>query len=95
MMTITCPWCGERPENEFHCGGTSHIQRPALDCSDETWGDYMFGRNNPRGLHAERWRHTFGCSQWFNVVRDTLTHEIHAVYHMTDPKPDLAQEASQ
>ena len=92
MMTITCPWCGARPENEFNCAGTSHIQRPALDCSDETWGDYLFGRSNPRGLHAERWRHTFGCSQWFNVLRDTVSHEIHAVYRMTDPKPQAAQE---
>jgi sarcosine oxidase subunit delta len=94
MMTITCPWCGARPENEFHYGGTSHIQRPPLDCSDQTWGDYMFSRVNPRGPHAERWRHTFGCSQWFNVLRDTVTHEVYAVYRMTEPMPDLPQEAS-
>jgi sarcosine oxidase subunit delta len=92
MMTLNCPWCGARPENEFQCGGTSHIQRPALDCSDETWGDYLFGRANPRGLHTERWRHTYGCSQWFNVLRDTVNHEIHVVYRMTEPKPQAAQE---
>jgi len=25
---------------------------------------------------AERWVHTAGCRRWFNVVRDTVTHEI-------------------
>jgi sarcosine oxidase subunit delta len=89
MMHITCPWCGKRPENEFNCGGTTAIQRPPLDCDDETWATYMFSRDNPLGLHAERWRHTHGCSQWFNMVRDTLTHEIRAVYGMTAPQPDV------
>jgi sarcosine oxidase subunit delta len=87
MMQLRCPWCGDRPEHEFQCGGTSHIQRPALDCSDEDWGRYMFFRENPRGDHPERWRHTYGCGQWFNVVRDTLTHDIHAVYGMLEAPP--------
>lgn len=88
MMTIACPWCGARPENEFHCGGTSHIRRPPLDCSDVTWGDYLFARANPCGLHAERWRHSYGCGQWFNLLRDTGTHEIKAVYAMTARMPE-------
>jgi sarcosine oxidase subunit delta len=93
MMLIECPWCGHRPESEFHCGGTSHIQRPALDCSDAEWGDYLFGRANPCGVHAERWRHTYGCSQWFNLARDTRTHTILAVYGICDPMPALAAVA--
>ena len=88
MMQIHCPHCGPRPENEFHCGGQSHIQRPPLDCSDETWGHYLFGRENPKGEHAERWRHTYGCGRWFNLLRDTVTHEVRAVYGMTEPRPD-------
>ena len=87
MMQLTCPHCGARPENEFHCGGQSHLQRPPLDCSDGVWGQYLFGRDNPKGEHAERWRHTFGCGRWFNLLRDTVTHEIKAVYAMTDPRP--------
>jgi sarcosine oxidase subunit delta len=93
MMLIECPWCGHRPESEFHCGGTSHIQRPALDCSDAEWGDYLFGRANPCGVHAERWRHTYGCSQWFNLARDTRTHTILDVYGIGDPMPALAAAA--
>jgi sarcosine oxidase subunit delta len=61
--------------------------RPLIDCSDEVWGNYLFFRENPKGLHAERWRHTFGCGQWFNIVRDTVTHEVSAVYGITEAQP--------
>ncbi len=94
MMQLPCPWCGERPENEFHCGGSTAIQRPPLDCSDATWGEYLFFRDNPCGDHAERWRHTFGCGMWFNLLRDTVSHEVKAVYGITDPMPRSAQEKS-
>ena len=87
MLQLICPWCGPRPETEFHCGGTTGIARPPLDCSDETWGTYLFFRDNPKGAHAERWRHTFGCSQWFNVVRDTVSHEVTAVYGVAELQP--------
>ena len=87
MMQLQCPWGGRRPENEFHCGGTTAIVRPPIDCSDEVWGNYLFFRKNPKGLHAERWRHTFGCGQWFNIVRDTVTHEVSAVYGITEAQP--------
>lgn len=76
MMQLRCPWCGDRPENEFHNGGADGIARPPADCDDETWGRYLFFRDNPRGLLAERWRHTFGCGQWFGLVRDTTTHAV-------------------
>jgi sarcosine oxidase subunit delta len=87
MLLITCPWCGPRDEIEFHCGGQSHIARPAEGdiVSDEALADYLFNRTNPKGLHRERWVHVAGCRQWFNVARDTVTHEIKAVYRMGDP----------
>lgn len=89
MIRIECPWCGPRSETEFTCGGQSHIARPAdpAAVSDRDWAQYLYQRDNPKGLHYERWRHTFGCRQWFNVARDTVTHEVRAVYRMTDPKP--------
>jgi heterotetrameric sarcosine oxidase delta subunit len=34
------------------------------------------------GGHAERWCHSFGCGQWFNVLRDTVTHEIVATWRV-------------
>lgn len=92
MMQLSCPWCGPRPEHEFHCGGTSHIVRPALACDDAQWADYLFNRANPSGAHAERWRHTFGCGQWFNMCRDTLTHDISLVYPIDAAAPSASRE---
>ena len=84
MLLINCPWCGARAETEFSYGGEGGISRPedpdAL--SDGEWADYLFYRDNLKGLHYERWVHSFGCRQWFNVARDTLTHEITEVYPM-------------
>lgn len=87
MLQITCPWCGAREESEFSYGGEAHIVRP-LDTdalSDEQWGNYLFMRKNPRGLHREQWVHTYGCRRWFNVVRDTLTYQIKTVYKVGEP----------
>ena len=82
MMLLTCPWCGLRAESEFHCGGAAHLTRPPLDCPDDEWAGYLFMRENPLGPHRERWRHSYGCGQWFNVLRNTVTHEVEAVYLM-------------
>ena len=91
MLKIECPWCGPRPESEFHCGGESHIQRPAPydKVTDKEWAEYLFYRIYPRGVEYERWLHRYGCGEWFNVARDTVTHEIKAVYAITEPKPDV------
>jgi len=86
-MRIPCILCGPRDEHEFVCGGTSHLTRPPLDADDDRWGEYLFFRDNPKGLHLERWRHVLGCGTWFNVARDTVTHEIKAVYPMTGNPP--------
>ena len=93
MLLISCPFCGPRDEIEFRSGGQSHIARPgpAAEVSDEAWGAYLFERENPKGDHKERWVHAAGCRQWFNVVRDTVTHEIRAVYAMTDQAPEEHQ----
>jgi sarcosine oxidase subunit delta len=49
--------------------------------------EYLFCRSNPEGEQAERWCHSFGCGQWFNVVRNTVTHEIVATYAMGERRP--------
>lgn len=87
MMQLKCPWCGMRDEPEFICGGASHIVRPAQDSDDEAWGEYLFFRENPKGVHLERWNHAYGCGKWFNVARNTVTHEIVSVYRMGETAP--------
>jgi len=92
MLRIECPYCGVRDEEEFRFGGESHVSRPSLESSDGEWADYLFNRANPKGVHYERWLHSYGCGRWFNVARDTVSHEILAVYRIGDPKPTLPAE---
>ncbi len=89
MLHIPCPFCGPRDESEFSYGGEAHIARPddSWALSDADWADYVFMRSNPKGRHAERWRHSHGCGRWFNVLRDTVTHEILAAYRIGEARP--------
>ena len=86
MLLIPCPWCGPREENEFTYGGEADIVRPVEPDSltDSEWANYLFMRKNPRGLHHEQWVHTFGCRQWFNVQRDTVTYRITATDNLRE-----------
>jgi len=92
MLQIPCPYCGYRDETEFAFGGEGHRIRPPFDCSDAKWADYLFNRENPIGTHHERWIHSYGCGRWFNIARDTVTHEIHAAYLIDEPKPNFKGE---
>jgi sarcosine oxidase, subunit delta len=90
MLRLTCPCCGARDEDEFVFGGEAHIARPdPAHASDEAWAQYLFFRTNPRGVHYERWQHAYGCRQWFNVARDTVSHRVLAVYALDEPRPVL------
>ena len=91
MFLIKCPYCGERDQSEFSCGGEAHIVRPKNppDLSDNQWADYLFMRKNIKGIQFERWNHLNGCRQWFNVARNTATDEIVKVYSMGEPAPNI------
>ena len=82
MLLIQCPWCGARPESEFHYGGEAHIARPRDPSSlhDDAWTAFLYMRSNPKGRHAERWRHQHGCGRFFNCLRDTVSDRIIATY---------------
>jgi sarcosine oxidase subunit delta len=75
MLLIHCPYCGDRPEPEFRNCGEAGIARPtdpaALD--DAAWSAFLYLRSNPRGMHAERWRHVWGCGRFFVLHRHTVT----------------------
>jgi heterotetrameric sarcosine oxidase delta subunit len=89
MLLIPCPWCGERDEVEFHYGGEAHISRadPAASVDDAAWADYLYMRSNSKGVFAERWVHQAGCRRWFNLLRDTTSHRIIAVYKIGETPP--------
>jgi sarcosine oxidase subunit delta len=90
MLLIRCPWCGPRPENEYRHAGEAHVARPADPQSvpDTEWADFLYNRTNPKGTHAERWRHIHGCGRFFNCVRDTVTDRIVTTYKPDETWPE-------
>ena len=92
MLLINCPWCGQRAETEFLCGGEGGIVRPTAteSMTDAQWGDYVFMRKNPKGVHHEQWRHSNGCGRWFNALRDTVSYRFDAVWKIGDVPPAAA-----
>ena len=98
MLQIYCPYCKQtREEEEFSCAGEAHIKRPSdpQAASDKEWGDYLFFRKNPRGIHHEMWQHSAGCRRYFNVIRNTVTYEVLESYPMgTSPSEQPAHAAT-
>ena len=90
MFLIRCPWCGDRAETEFSCGGEAGITRPSDPDArtDAEWADYLFNRSNIRGVQKELWNHAQGCRRWFEVERDTLSYKILRCYTLDDAKSD-------
>jgi sarcosine oxidase subunit delta len=90
MLLIPCPYCGARPETEFSYGGEAHIARPSdpSAVNDAAWTDFLYLRTNPKGAHAERWRHIHGCGRFFNCLRDTVSDRIVATYQVGQRRPD-------
>jgi sarcosine oxidase, subunit delta len=77
MMSVPCPHCGLRNEDEFICWSES-VARPADPdaLSDESWVDYVYNHANLKGWSKEQWFHTRGCARWIVIERHTVTHEI-------------------
>lgn len=57
---VPCPHCGFRPKEEFTVKGAV-LARPAPDAGPDSWFDYVYLRENPRGGYEEYWHHTAGC----------------------------------
>jgi len=92
MLVIHCPYCGTRPEIEFTYGGEAHIARPAgAAVSDQEWADFLYVRSNVKGVQAERWRHVYGCGQFFNALRDTASDRFIATYRRDEPPPPATE----
>jgi sarcosine oxidase subunit delta len=89
MLVIHCPYCGPRPELEFAYGGQAHVARPSdpTKASDQDWLEFLYLRDNPRGMFAERWRHARGCGRFFNALRDTTTDHFVTTYRVGEKSP--------
>jgi len=89
MFVIRCPYCCEaREEEEFSYGGEAFIARPESPetQSDESWGDYLFMRKNPKGWHWEMWGHNTGCRKFFVVKRNTANHAIAGAWTLAEAR---------
>jgi sarcosine oxidase subunit delta len=85
-VRIACPFCGERGNEEFAYLGDATVVRPDPGAAGATqaFADYLYLRNNVRGLHRELWYHAAGCHGWLVVTRDTMSHEIKRVEFARD-----------
>ncbi len=81
MLVFKCPYCGiKADETELSPGGEAHLKRFGPGSSDEELEGYLFSRENPKGVHFERWRHVYGCGKWFHAARCTATLEVFGTY---------------
>ena len=95
MLILTCPYCGvDADETELTAGGEAHLTRFGPGSADDDFTDYLFSRENPKGVHFERWRHSAGCGKWFHAARCTVTLEVFGTYpaQTTEP-PEHIREA--
>ncbi|MBC6443513.1 MAG: sarcosine oxidase subunit delta [Rhodobacteraceae bacterium] len=94
MLILRCPYCGIcADETELTPGGEAHLTRFGPGSTDEDFEAYLFLRQNPKGVHIERWCHTCGCGKWFHAVRCTATLEIFGTYSAQNlrPPPDIIE----
>ncbi|MFC3060442.1 sarcosine oxidase subunit delta [Paenirhodobacter populi] len=92
MLTLTCPCCGvTAEETELTYGHEAHLKRFGPGSTDAEFEDYLFNRKNPKGVHFERWRHSYGCGKWFLAARSTVTLEVYGTYsaQTTEPPAEL------
>ncbi len=74
-MQITCPFCGDRPLQEFAYGEVYDIPESITD-PDERNLDRAFFYNNVEGVQREAWFHSYGCRRWIYIQRDTIDDRI-------------------
>ena len=91
MLILECPYCGiHADETELSPGGEAHLIRCGPGSSDDEFEVYLFQRENPKGVHFERWRHAYGCGRWFNAARCTVTLEVFGTYPAQSSRPPKA-----
>ena len=94
MLILECPYCGVKAEEtELSPGYEAHLKRFGPGSSDTEFEDYMFARKNPKGVHFERWRHTYGCGKWFLAARDTYSLEVFGTYPAQSAAPPAELQA--
>ena len=92
MLILTCPYCGiAADETELTPGGEAHLKRSGPGSDEAAFEAYLFHRANPKGVHFERWRHSYGCGRWFHAARSTVTMQVFGTYpaQVTEPPKEI------
>ena len=91
MLLIACPGAA-RATNSSFVRGQSSLTRPEPydQVSDRPGGLLLFTR--VPGVHYERWTRQRGLPPVVGFVTRHCNHQIHAVYQISDPRPDVAPE---
>ncbi|SHE63593.1 sarcosine oxidase subunit delta [Loktanella atrilutea] len=88
MLILHCPHCDRMvDETDLHPGGEAHLKRHGPEADAEAFENYLFMRENPKGVHFERWRHVYGCGKWFLAARNTATLEVYGTYPAQTHQP--------
>ncbi|MCB5197883.1 sarcosine oxidase subunit delta [Loktanella sp. TSTF-M6] len=88
MLILNCPYCvRDVDETDLHAGGEAHLKRFGPGSSDDEFEHYLFMRENPKGVHFERWRHVYGCGKWFLAARNTATLQVYGTYSAQTTEP--------
>ena len=85
MQLFPCPFCGPRPEIEFHFATEAGKTRPepCPDVSARAGSRYLYDNANPKGATREIWVH-LTCGEFFAMERDSLTHEVKSSTSLTE-----------
>lgn len=77
MQLFPCPFCGPRPETEFHFAGEQGKIRPdtTAQVSAADWAAYLHTQRNEKGAVREVWMHT-PCAELFVMERDSVTMDV-------------------
>jgi len=77
MQLFRCPFCGLRPETEFHFAGEAGKTRPdtTQPLSDDAWAAYQYDKKNTKGVVEEAWIHT-PCREMFIMRRDSVSMDV-------------------
>ena len=72
MLSIPCPVCGARDEDEFVFGGDASVVRPAdpMSVDDATWTVFLYRRDKPAGAV---WAHRLTASTLTPTTSATRT----------------------
>ena len=74
-MLVACPFCGERPSEEFVFGGELREVASADPASDF---ERVYLRENRAGPQEERWFHAAGYARWVPRTRSTTSNRFEA-----------------